>query len=84
MDWGERLMYEYKIGLCYICNQGWILISKTDDKQFFCHCEECESTWDSPQDFFKHRISKNDKLQFSAINIQDDDVLPDDWLKYVI
>lgn len=35
MDWGERLVYEYKIGLCYICNQGWILISKTDDKQFF-------------------------------------------------
>lgn len=77
-------MYNYKIGWCYICGQGWVVIAKTKNDVFLCCCDECESVWKSPQHFLQHKSCRKSRLQFQAVDIDDNDILPDYWKDYIL
>ena len=80
---GGDAVYNSKIGWCYICNQGWVSIVRTIENLHYCICEECETEWDSPENFF----SKNGGTHFkysSAIYLDDEDIENCRWKNYIM
>lgn len=75
--------YEFKIGWCKICNQGWLEIvkDKADQKLFIC-CSECESEWDSPEKTNDTKLSTQNKygmVETPTIN----EIEAYGWMKYI-
>jgi len=46
------MSYEFKVGWCPFCNQGWAEIEKDiRHDELIIVCSECDTVWKSPQDF---------------------------------
>lgn len=57
--------FEFKIGWCPFCNQGWAEIVKDiSDNDLRVMCSECYTVWNSPQDFIDN--IPNPGYQFTA------------------
>lgn len=54
------MRYEFKIGWCPFCNQGWAEIVKdTSNDELLVMCSECDTVWNTPQDFKKNSPNPN-------------------------
>ena len=75
--------YEFKIGWCGICNQGWLEIVKDQQTQklFIC-CSECESEWESPEDVIDRTLSTQRKYGMIELPVYNE-IKESGWEKYI-
>ena len=75
--------YEYRVGWCKNCNQGWLYIVKDKATQMlFIRCDECEIEWDSPEgiDVYGKSIWNREGI----IEVPDyKDILTNGWEEYI-
>ena len=74
--------FDFKIGWCRICNQGWLEIVKDKETQklFIC-CTECESEWDSPEITNDVKLSTHNKYGMIEMPTYDE-IKVYGWEKY--
>ncbi|WP_409368471.1 hypothetical protein [Lysinibacillus sp. 38-6] len=51
------MMYEFKVGWCPFCDQGWVEIVKNQmTEELLLYCNECNTNWKTYDDFKKDDI----------------------------
>ena len=76
--------YKYKTAWCTVCNQGWVEFVKEEATGvlFLC-CDECEATWDHPDDV--NIREKGFRFKYGKVvepNLVD--ILSKGWGKYIL
>ncbi len=76
--------YQYKIGSCLICKQGYLEIVKEEHsgKMFIC-CDECEAEWENPEDALQKKNGSRQKYG-KIIEPSLEDIQSEGWGKYIM
>ncbi|WP_138756392.1 hypothetical protein [Paenibacillus sinopodophylli] len=76
-------MEEYPVSNCNVCSQGWILIvEEQKTSTCFLYCNECETEWDNPIEFFAGK--EGTKNKYGVVREATDWHIKDiGWDKYI-
>lgn len=73
----------YKIGICKICNQGFLeVVRDVQSNKIFICCDECEAEWDDPYDALKGKNGTRGKYG-QIYYPSKDDILKLNWGKEI-
>ena len=79
----SKMINEYKVDWCPLCDQGWVIIVKDiQTSNLYVCCKECESEWKSP-----HEITQEQCLPFNTYAKYDfpteDEVISYGWAEFI-
>ncbi|WP_197144221.1 hypothetical protein [Lysinibacillus sphaericus] len=79
----SKMINEYKVDWCPLCDQGWVIIVKDiQTSSLYLCCKECESEWKSP-----YEITQEQCLPFNTYAKYDfpteDEVISYGWAEFI-
>jgi len=76
--------YDFKVSLCPVCCQGWVIIVKEIESQkLSLYCQECETEWMEPI----HFINRHPYSRFTIGKIEAptrEEIERQNWLHFLL
>ncbi|WDU78851.1 hypothetical protein [Lysinibacillus sp. G01H] len=78
------MMYEFKVGWCPFCDQGWVEIVKNQmTEELLLCCNECDTNWNNYDEFKKDDIPSYFR-QYEEVEFEKDYESDDDDFRFNI